>query len=166
LDTAPDAKPAIAVPLPGAAKPGQSAVDTEPDAAAGIEAMLAHPLGANTNPVVDEGRVSHDSLENPRIPPPPPLGSLGDLTPGKTSPATETEPDAYATKSDATAASASDTAIEGGIAKSRVRDARADDDDGLDRLPKRRSGSTVVLAIAIGSLLVALTLLAFALMKR
>jgi hypothetical protein len=124
--------------------------------------MLAHPIATPSAApnASDDGRVSDEHLENPRIPPPPRLGSLGDLAP-RVAADSEVEPEPYA-KPDA-AESALDTSIEGGMAKRRTRDA---DDDDLDLAPQRRSGATVVLTIAIGSLLVALALLAFALLKR
>ena len=151
VDTTPDAAPKRVTPIPGAPG-GKSALDTEPDAGAGIAAMLAHPVAA------DEGRVSHNTLSNPTFPRPPRLGSLG--IPSATA-SSDLEPEAYASDrpDESKPLTANDTVIDSDVLDTATTTAS-------DDAPTRRRGSSVVLFIAFGSLFVALALLAFAVLHR
>ncbi len=168
VDTAPDRVPAHQSPPAVAPAPLRSAIDTEPDAAAGITALLAHPVLG----VSDDG-ISHPVLLNPEIPRPASLGTLGSL-PGASGSfgAIDPEPEAHLGRSRLRTEdepSATDTAIDGGL-RSDALATIGDTDDAYPRggVPptRRRKGSGVVLAMALGSLFVALAVLAFAMMRR
>lgn len=166
-DTAPDRGPTRASPPPGPQIAGRNALDTEPDAAAGITALLAHPVMA----VSDDG-VSHSNLLNPNIPRPPSLGTLS-LLPGASdgSLATGTEPALHdrTPRRRVAKPSATDTAIDGGLrsdALATLADPNHQSPRAMPLAVRRRSGSNVVLILLLGSLLVALVVLAFAGMRR
>ena len=129
--------------------------------------MLAHPISSPAG----EERMSNPSLLNPHIPPPPRLGTFEDL-----SRSSDREPEPYSRDSDAVASTDGDERDEGDDGTSRrPRDGGSAGDTVIEgtiregssrKIAPRRNGASVVLAIAIGSLAVALAVLAFALFKR